>query len=173
MKKIIIALMAALILTTGCSKKEENNPEMTNNNSSQEVGKKEVKGTLIYEGADITPGKAFNEKSIAATPEKSEIPSCALEGMDHVYRYEDIEITANVSGKKETIYSVYFITENASTTEGIRIGDSKEKLVNTYGSDFTDDITLYTYVSDNGKVNINFQIENETVTGIEYTQVIE
>lgn len=171
MKKLLIAFMAVLILTTGCSKPESKEEKETT--KQQEVGKKEVKGSLTYEGADITPGKSFNEKSIASTPEKSELPSCALEGMDHVYRYESVEITANVNKGKEIIYSVYFINENASTNEGVKIGDSKEKMINTYGDGYTNDESLYTYVSDNGKVNINFQIENNIITGIDFTQVLK
>lgn len=172
MKKIMVAMMAILILTTGCSTKEENKQD-TGIKANESVGKKEVKGTITYMDADITPGKSFNEKSISATPEKSELPSCALEGMDHVYKYEDVEITANVKDNKETIYSVYFITENATTPEGIKIGDSKTKLIETYGSDYKDDVSLITYTSDNGKVNIDFQIENDSITGISYTQVLK
>lgn len=172
MRKIMVALMATLILTTGCTNKEEKNNGVLEP-SSEVVGKKEVKGTLTYEGADVTPGKSFNEKSIAAKAEKSELPSCALEGMDHVYRYEDVEITANVNNGKETIYSVYFINENAKTPEGVGIGDSKDKMINTYGDGYTNDVSLYTYISDNGKVNINFQVENDVITGIDYTQVLK
>ncbi|MCX4249593.1 MAG: hypothetical protein OSJ65_07545 [Bacilli bacterium] len=172
MKKIMVAMMAVLILTTGCSKKEESNQD-TNVKTNESIGKKEVKGTLTFMDTDITPGKSFNEKSIASIPEKSELPSCALEGMDHVYKYEDLEITANVKDGKETIYSVYFITENVTTPEGVKIGDSKTKLLETYGSDFQDDVSLITYTSDNGKVKLNFQIENNTVSGIEYAQVLK
>lgn len=173
MKKITIALMAILILTTGCTAKEDNKENNNSNVNSQEVGKKEVKGTITYEGADVTPGKSFNEKSIAETAQKSELPSCALEGMDHVYRYSNVEITANVKDGKETIYSVYFITEDAKTPEGVGIGDSKDKMINTYGNGYTNDVSVYTYLSDNGKVNINFQIENDVITSIDYTQVIK
>lgn len=171
MKKIIVAILACLLITTGCASKPD---DALNNNSleSENVSKKEVKGTLTYMDADITPGKSFNEKSIAAKATKSELPSCALEGMDNVYRYDNIEITANVNGGKETIYSVYFLNETAQTNEGVKIGDSKSKMLEAYGSGYTNDVSLYTYVSDNGKVQINFQIENDVITGIDYTQVL-
>lgn len=172
MKKIIVALMAVLIIATGCESKEEKTND-SDVKTKETVGKKEVKGSISYKGADITPGKSFNEKSVDEQAEKSELPSCALAGMDHVYRYEDVEITANVKDGKETIYLVYFISENAKTNEGIKIGDTKDDMINTYGDGYTNDVTLYTYLSDNGKIKINFQIEDDIITGIDFTLVME
>lgn len=174
MKKIMVAILACLLITTGCVDKKTDVKDDTNDgNNVQNVGKKNITGTLTYMDADITPGRSFNAKSIAAEATKSELPSCAFEGMDHVYRYDNIEITANVKDGKETIYLVYFIDETAVTNEGVKIGDSKSRMLEAYGDGYTNDVTLYSYISDNGKVQINFQIEDDIITGIDYTQAVK
>lgn len=182
MKKVVIGVLVAILVVVGCvvvlnvTKKEDTNKtteEPKTEEKENVAGEdKAVKVALKYEGTDITPGKTFNEKSLSKKASKSTIPSCALEGEDNVYTYDDLEITANVNNGKETIYSVYFITSNVSTNEGIKIGDSKEKMIKAYGTDFTDDVSLCTYIDEDGKKQINFQIEDGIITGIEYIQVL-
>lgn len=178
MKKILLTclLFISLFLITGCGATEPSEPNTNagSNNSSDTQGEnkgenmKKVNVSLTYMDTDITPGKTFNAKSIKKTASKSTLPSCALQGEDNVYTYDNIEITANVSGKTETIFSVYFLDETVKTNEGIKIGDTKKKLVQTYGDNYIDDETLITYVDETGKRQINFQIEDGIVTGIEY-----
>lgn len=181
MKKILLTclLFISLFVITGCgpTKSEDSNTNAgsnANSESGENKGQnmKKVNVSLTYMGTDITPGKTFNAKSISKTATKSTLPSCALEGEDNVYTYDNIEITANVSGKTETIFSVYFIDETVSTNEGIKIGDTKKKLVETYGDNYIDDETLITYVDETSKRQINFQIEDGIVSGIEYVQTL-
>ena len=179
MKKIIIGVAAVVIVVLGCLLFLNNNDttdvQDSGSNVQENNGEKNMKDvtvSLSYKGADITPGKTFNEKSIADTALKSTLPSCAFEGEDNVYTYSNIEITANVSGKTETIYSVYFMDETVETNEGIKIGDSKAKMIEAYGDNYIDDVSLITYVDKNGDKQINFQIEDDIITGIEYILVL-
>ena len=180
MKKIIIGILAIGIIALGVlifvnsGKDEAVDKGSTNTQENETINgeKKDVHVKLTYMGADITPGKTFKEKSIAAKANKSTLPSCAFEGDDNVYTYDNIEITTNVSGSTETIYSVYFIDETAKTNEGIKIGSTKEDMIKAYGTDFTDDVSLVTYIDEDGKKQINFELEDKIVTGIEYILVL-
>lgn len=177
MKKVIIAIIIILVVGgvgifvfKGVNKNDEDTTKTQENQSGKVY---DNNFTLTYMDANITPGRSFNAKSIAAEATKSIIPSCALEGEDAVYTYEDIEITANVKDGKETIYSVYFLNENAKTNEGVKISDSKSKMEDAYGTDYINDVSLYTYVAKSGDFQINFQVEDAVITGIEYVQILK
>ena len=182
MKKVIIGVLAIVVIAVGTvlvfnaikgGTDDKGSSNKTQESDSNKKNMKKVNVSLTYMGTDITPGKTFKEKSISKKASKSTLPSCAFEGNDNVYTYDNIEITANVSGKTETIYSVYFIDETAETSEGIKIGDTKKKLIEVYGDNYIDDISVITYVDETGKRQINFEIENDEITGIEYVLVIE
>lgn len=125
---------------------------------------------MLYQGVDITPGKEFEANKITEQATISEIASCAFDGTDKIYTYENLEIiVANVEGKA-TIYSIYFINDVPQTPEEVKLSDSKEKMIQKYGEDYKTGLgNKYTYKK--GNVEISFTIENEVITGIEYTLV--
>ena len=183
MKKIIIGILAIAIIAVGCllflnngkgDTDHENNTPNVQENDNKEKNMKDVNVSFNYKGADITPGKSFNSKSIAEEAMKSTLPSCAFEGEDNVYTYSNIEVTANVSGKKETIYSVYFIDDSVETNEGVKIGDSKGKMLEVYGDNYLDDgnDSLVTYRDKKGDKDLVFEIQDDTITGISYILVL-
>ncbi len=170
MKKIILGVVCVVVLIGGIflltlghgtSEQEEGSKETTGE-------KKEVNISLNYMGANVTPGKYFNEKSVEKEAKKSVLPSCAFAGNDTVFTYDNMEMMTNQQNDKLLIYSIFFIDDTVETNEGVKIGDSKNKMIEVYGTDYVDDISLCTYTDKGGKIILNFQIENDTITGIEY-----
>lgn len=168
MKKIIIAICVALVVIVGCVflfSNSGNNNVTTNKNNN-----KENTFGLKYENVDITPGVKFNKNKIKKEAEVSVIPSCAIDGNDNIYKYDNVEITTNDYGNKEVVYSIYFLDETVVTNEGIKIGDSKDDVKKAY-PDIDDSVATYTYDKDG--IRAMFTIENDVVKAIEYIYIFE
>ncbi len=130
------------------------------------VGCKKEKGVESYkiefEGVNITPGEKLYLDKIKKDYDKSEVPDCAFGGKGIVYTFDDLEISTNEEG---LIYSVYFISPNMKTEEGISLGDEGSKVKDTYDECNEDDEILK---CSKGKVEIDFNISNDYIEGIEY-----
>lgn len=168
MKKVIIAVCVLVVVVVGCIflfSGNENDSVKTNKTNNR----KDTFG-LKYENVDVTPGIEFNKDKIKKEAEVSVIPSCAIEGNDNIYRYDNMEITTNDYGDKEVVYSIYFLNETAVTNEGIKIGDAKEDVKKAYPG-IDDSVATYTYDKDG--VRAMFTIENDVVKAIEYIYIFE
>lgn len=123
------------------------------------------------EGVQLVPGAAFDADEM---PSKASsvytVPSCALEGTDNVYNYDDaFEVTAFDEGDGEFIYSVYILDPNLTTPEGLALGDSKDKVVQLYGAGYQDNGNEYVYQAGDTILDIIFQ--GDSVASIEYRMV--
>ena len=152
---IIIAIVGIAFIST--NKKSEDKPNQQS-------------FSIKYNGIEIAPGTEFKEENIKEKAEITEIPSCAFEGTDKVYTYENIEITVAKIDGKDKVYSVYFIDETPETAEGVKISDSKDLMIEKYGTDYKEELgNKYTYTK--GNVELSFIIENDTITSIVYTLI--
>ena len=145
---VVIAIAAYFLLNN----KEESNQQASNNSTS--VTQEENNTTAIkleYEGKDMTPGAVFSREIFGQEQSYSEVPSCA--------------------GQGEKIYSVYFIDDQITTTEGVKISDDKSVMLEKYGESYEQTGNQYTYKS--GNVLLAFIIENDFITSITYSLVIE
>lgn len=164
MNKKVIGIIIAIILITivGFSVYI-----LTKGNSVdvQKTEKKETEAsyTLKLDNKEIKLGEVFSREKCGQELQYSEVASCAFEGLDKTYTYENYEIT---TGEKDKIASIYFIDEGVSTTEGVKITDSYDKMVQVYGTNFKNDGNKYTYTK--GNTTIEFMVENEIITAIEY-----
>ena len=157
---IIIGIISILILT-GCNKQEQEGTIQTSQENTE-------KFSVEYNGVQVVPGTEFNAETIGEEAEFSEIPSCAFAGTDKVYTYAGMEITVATIDSKDKVYSVYFIDDSVETEEGVKITDSKEKMIEKYGENYEISLeTKYTYTR--GDVELSFIIENDMITSIEYT----
>ena len=165
-KKIIIIVAIVIVVIAGIiafgvvsnGKKEESNVK------DQSSSVYEVE----YKGVNITPGQKFDETAISEEYSLSEIQSCAFEGNDKVYTYSGVEIiVAEVEGV-DTVYSVYFLDPEMQTKEGVKISDSKDKIISTYGDNYESTVeNSYAYTKDD--VTLSFIVQNDTIISIEYT----
>lgn len=148
-KKIVLSLL--LICLCSCSTKEE------------------VVETfeLSYQEIEIIPGKDFQSSALKDEELNfMELSSCAFDGNDKVYTYENMEITVSPLDGKDIVYSVYFLNDRITTKEGVKITDDKETMIETYGENYKNINNKYSYLK--GEVLLSFIIENDVIISIEY-----
>lgn len=174
MKKIILFLVIILLiggvglffLNTGDG--EVKTKSTSNNNTTTTKKAEEEKSySLHYGDIELTPGATFDASKIDKEVSKSVIPSCAFDGEDNVYTYDIMEVTTHIENDKEIIYSVYFINDEVSTDEGIKLSDELAKIKETYGEYDNVEDNQYSYTD--GKVKLTFDVNNDVIIGIEYT----
>lgn len=99
-----------------------------------------------------------------------EAPSCAFEGLDKIYTYNSFEIDTYPAGDMDHISAIIFKDDSVLTTEGIGIGDSMEKLEQTYGSDFVREGGMIVYSKDDMK--LCFILQEDAIISIEYRSTV-
>lgn len=160
MKKLLIALMAAFMLV-GCS-------------SSDEVGEPapqeqeyvfETNGTTIKMNEEVSSIL----KSLGKEIEYFEAPSCAFEGKDKTYTYAGFQLLTYPTKDKDYVNSVVLKDDTVSTKEGVCIGDTKEKVVEKYGKEYTEKGNGYVYTQ--GKSQLEFIFDGDNVSAITYTAI--
>ena len=176
MKKALMVILVIIVIVAICvgvyfltSGSKETNSPVENSVNTAETNESTIK--LEYEGKDMTPGAVFSRDIFGQEQSYSEVPSCAGQGTDKVYNYGSYEITAYQDGDQEKIYSVYFINDQITTTEGVKISDDSSVIFEKYGDNYEQTGNQYTYTS--GNVELSFIVENDFVTSITYTLVIE
>ena len=177
MKKVLVGVIAIVVIAAICvgvylvingSKEADVSAE---NSVSTAEANNESALKLEYEGKNMTPGEVFSRDIFGQEESFSEVPSCAGQGTDMVYNYGSYEITAYQDGDQEIIYSVYFIDDQVTTTEGVKISDDSSIMFEKYGDNYEQTGSQYTYKSVN--IKLAFIIENNFITSITYTLVLE
>ena len=178
MKKALAVIVAVIVIVAICAGvyfftkggSEETNASAENTVSTAEANESTIK--LIYDGGkDMTPGAVFSRDIFGQEESYSEVPSCAGQGTDKVYNYGSYEITAYQEGDEEKIYSVYFIDDQITTTEGVKISDDSSVMFEKYGDNYEQTGNQYKYTS--GNVELAFIVENDFITSITYTLVVQ
>lgn len=169
-KKIVFLIISIVIIATAVVLIMRNGKDVTSENNKE--NKEKTTLSIKYKNVELVPGTEFSENKINEEANLSEIQSCAFDGVDKVYTYENLEITvASVNGK-DTVYSVYFDNDEIETAEGLKVTDTKDKMIEKYGTEYKEELgRKYIYV--NGNVELSFIIENDIITAIEYTLVTE
>lgn len=178
MKKALAVIVAIIVIVAICAGvyfftkggSEETNASAENTVSTAEANESTIK--LIYDGGkDMTPGAVFSRDIFGQEESYSEVPSCAGQGTDKVYNYGSYEITAYQERDEEKIYSVYFIDDQITTTEGVKISDDSSVMFEKYGDNYEQTGNQYKYTS--GNVELAFIVENDFITSITYTLVVQ
>ncbi len=121
---------------------------------------------LKYQNQTFTLGEVFSKEKYGEELSYSEVSSCAFEGLDKTYRYSDFEVTTYPIDGEEKVAVIYFLDENIETTEGLKISDSLQKMLDLYGTDYQKEDTMYQYQK--GNTLLKFIVSNDTVISIEY-----
>lgn len=177
--RILSALMLVAIMFTGCGKDvAENSPAPTPSTSAASEPTPEAKtkskyyfehnGVKIYMDDEAKP---ILEKLGDPPFGTFESPSCAFQGIDRTYYYNGFEVYTYTEGDddKEYFFTVRLMSDAVSTTEGVSIGDKAEKVIETYGKEYTETSNQYVYADQNSK--LSFKIVNGEVTDIEYSMI--
>ena len=122
--------------------------------------------TFDFEGVELIPGDPFDPSVLPEADSVYEVPSCAIVGTDNLYNYGSFELTAFDDGTSELIYSILLTDPNITTTEGLALGDTLQKMVEVYGDGYSQQGSAYTYTGDAETLNIIAQ--NDRIASIEY-----
>ena len=126
---------------------------------------------VIIKDTEIVPGAEMSSVlSALGEPKKYfESESCAFQGLDKVYTYDGVVIRTYPDKEVDYVLSVELKDDTVATEEGISIGDSRDKVIETYGespSQSTDSSLSY---AKGGSV-VSFMFGNDgSVSSITYT----
>lgn len=193
MKKLAMVFMAAaLLFTAGCGESEKvisgnggnGNPDATQNGEAtdgQESAEQEGDGEIsvpekgyvfTYNGATavVDADAAPLVEALGEPLSYYEAASCAFDGLDKIYTYSGFEIETYPMGEKDQVSAVILKDDSVSTTEGISIGDSLEKLEQTYGTDRVEESGMLVYEKDGMK--LCFIVQGDVIVSIEYRSTV-
>ncbi|MDE7269823.1 MAG: hypothetical protein K2N81_05050, partial [Acetatifactor sp.] len=111
-------------------------------------------------------GEAFDRSVLGKYKGVSEVPNCALGGIDKVNNYKMFEVTAYLEQEVQRIDSIYFIDSNLPTTEGLRLGDTVDDMKSLYGENYVAEGNTYTYTR--RETLLLIITKNDIVVSIEY-----
>jgi len=185
----LTVILAAALMMAGCggdsTGKETEKPTSSsgsasssgNTSSSGNVGANaqsedgfifESDGTKVVmnaEAADII--KALGEEK-----DYFEAESCAFKGIDKTYTYSGFRLYTYPVDEVDYVLSVDFMDDSVSTTEGISIGNTKEKVIEVYGEDYEKSGSGIVYTK--GKSQLKFILDDsDGVSSIEYLAVTD
>ena len=156
MKKILIYLLLVAMVFSFCA--------CQNNNSSKEEGKTYTftYGTTIAIDADVAPILS----ALGEWRDYDDGPSCGFPGLEKLYVYSGFEINTYPQGEKDFVYMIRLYDDTVATEEGIRIGSTREAVIEAYGTPDKQEETLLQY--DTNKMFLQFLLSDGIVTTIYY-----
>lgn len=101
-------------------------------------------------------------KKAGEPKKKSESKSCAYEGMDRTYTFKDFVVKTYSNSKSGTEYinSIELLTSKVKTKEGIKVGSSKNDVIDEYG-DAKAQLGVYTYTKGKSKLLIEMDSKDK------------
>ena len=134
---------------------------------------------------DIDAGWTFQAGDVTLTPDMDmsaiadqlgeprsyfEAASCAFEGLDKIYTYTSFEIETYPQDTADCIKSIVLKDDTVSTVEGVSIGDSEDKVRETYGAPAEESTGKLVYQKE--KTSLVFVISSGVVASIEYDSMV-
>lgn len=133
----------------------------------------EYKGyAFIYQGVaiEIDADAAPIVEQLGDPDAYFEAPSCAFEGIDKIYTYGSMELDTYPMEQKDYVSTIVFKDDIITTTEGIGIGDTVEKMETVYGAGWTDVDGMAVYEKDGMK--LCFILEGDKIISVEYRSTV-
>lgn len=126
---------------------------------------------LTFNGVQLTPGTTYDSAKLPNPNSVYQVPSCAIEGTDNVYSFDELDITAFHDGTQEIIYSIAIFDPNVCTDEGLYLGDDVARVIELYGENYTENGTAMVYVRSNTQLSLILQ--NGFVVDIEFSWITD
>lgn len=96
-----------------------------------------------------------------------EAKSCAFDGMDKFYYYDSVTLQGYQKNGIDRLYSITLTDDAVKTKEGIRVGDTKDKVKSVYGDAYTESDGQIKY--DSGNTTLAFVMKDNEVQSIIYS----
>lgn len=155
-------------VTTGSRAEESAAQQESSQVPEQQVETVTSKGYVFVTGGVTVEVDADMAPILQALGEPAsyfEAASCAFEGLDKIYTYNSFEIDTYPSQDRDLVSAVVLKDDSVTTAEGICIGDSLEKLLETYG-DGAQESGMLVYEKDGMK--LCFILQDDSIISIEY-----
>lgn len=169
---LVLCLLGGLL--AGCGGGEDGTTAASGNDTQTTAAPVSTGAGYSFEvkGTAVTPGMKQDDllAALGEADNTFEAPSCAGEGTDYTYTYGSVEITTvpNSQGVNE-VSAIILKDDLASTPEGVSLFMSLEDMVAAYGDGYTQSGSAYNYVK--GNVQLQFIVENDEITSIQYSIV--
>ncbi|MDF2908601.1 MAG: hypothetical protein K0R34_3922 [Herbinix sp.] len=178
MKRIIL-IMAVMLVFTGCGNTgstKQGNEEVTNSeaNNTEETSGTTAEGfTFEYNEVSIPMNvdAAPVVEALGESVDYFEAASCAFQGLDKIYSYNGFELGTYPNGDKDYVSYVTLLDDSVSTDKGVYVGSALEEVTTAYGKEYTVEGSSYVYRL--GESKMSFIIEEDTVTQITYSAIVE
>ncbi len=167
-KKMLLCFLMLLMISAlcGCIKKEA---EENRAKGNQNIGK-ETRQDYSYRIGDksVYVGQTAAEalQLLGGEYETYEAPSCAAEGTDVFYYYQNLTLVVLNTEKEKIVSQLYFKNDSVATAEGLRIGDPYAKVIDTYGEDYLIEGTALNYQGN--KMQLVIGIKDQKVDSVTY-----
>ena len=195
--KIIFIAISLLLFSAGCEKNAAETPagfvpsESPGEDTSAKAKETEIPKTeeksaetdgpaapmdeegfwFVYNGEAIYMGDYIEGvvNRLGSASDYLESESCTSEGMMKTYYYSGAEISAyaKTEGDEYRIFSIILTDDSVSTPEGLYIGETQDKMISVYGTDYQSVPGVFQYIK-NGTA-LTFDLEGEDIICITYT----
>ncbi|MBQ7288839.1 MAG: hypothetical protein IJW78_03820 [Clostridia bacterium] len=168
MRKWILAAVTLLLsigMLAGCGAAKENPSGTASTGENKYYFQSQgVKFAMNDKAADIL--------KVLGETETKKIPSCAHQGEDTVYYYDNYgyELETYTIDGVEYISCVWISSDAAATPEGLSIGDSEEKIETLYGEKQGD---AKAYIYEDQNTTLTIMATDGAVSSIQYSAVVE
>ncbi|MBR3838343.1 MAG: hypothetical protein IKJ75_01280 [Clostridia bacterium] len=95
-----------------------------------------------------------------------ENPSCGYVGMDLFYQYNGFELTINEIDNNKVVTDIFVLDDTVSIPQGLKIGDSQDKIPQLMGDNYTKDGNAYNFVD--GNTLLQIMVSDGAIKSIEY-----
>jgi hypothetical protein len=175
-KALVLMIIAVMCIASGCDKPEpaEATPEPENVTASAQgeqgtEGYERPEGFVFqYNGTDVIMGSEAAPVVEALGEPRSvfEETSCAFDGIDRFYMYNDFQLNTFPDGETDYVWSINFLTDGAETQEGLYVGETLDKMLEIYGDGYEKENEMYRYKQNGTELAI--LTENGEVIQITY-----
>jgi hypothetical protein len=175
----LILIMAVMLAFTGCG-----NTGTTKQGNEEAAGSpanhtEETSGTST-EGFSFEYNEVSIPMNVDAAPivealgesvDYFEAASCAFQGLDKIYSYNGFELGTYPNGDKDYVSYVTLLDDSVSTDKGVYVGSALEEVTTAYGKEYIVEGSSYVYRL--GESKLSFIIEEDAVTQITYSAIVE
>lgn len=183
MKRTLISVTAAALAVTsvlaiaGCGKNEQSSADTAATTAAaQETTAAQAQGVIpesdtvfTYNGAKVELNTPIDDMlaTLGQANEVSSQLSCHGEGEDKTYSYNGFTVNSYPLNGKDYVMEVVVNEAGIPTSKGVAVGDPVSKVTEAYGNNYKAVGVYYSYDAGNKK-SLQFLIENDTVTEIDY-----
>ncbi len=167
---LLFVLIVMLLVAASCGESD------TETSAGVEAGFSADDLYLMIDGEKYTCDTNINDiiAVFGEDYEYSEAISCAYDGMDKTFMYENVEFYTYPQGEEDFVLEIYCVGGEVSTSKGVEIGTSRDTVIELYGDGYEDTGYILTYEipaanAESEGASLYFQIEDGNVSAIAIT----